>query len=217
MAVTVFQAIDPTWGIGDPAPFPSGYRKVATVDVADDQLGLVFRHTNTIDYSWYGPERPAIVTLSKYVEKEGGARSTSVGDVIALSDGSLKLCASAGWDDMATFDHPLVFEPGSADAKTLYAYYLNSERWGKGTACMALFLARIANMHHHLEAAYIGGDGCRNKAYLKWVSSCMGSMLPRFSGAYSETNRMAYAKLQADARSEAKRIFDAVDSLHPYS
>ena len=194
MAVTVFQAIKMQCGSTEPAPFPSGYRKVATVDVPDDQLGLVFRHTNTIEYSWYGPERPEIVTISEFVEKQGGARSTSVGDVIALSDGRLKLCASAGWKDMDTFDAPLVFSPGSPDGTQMFQHY----RDNGGKDCLALFLSRVANMHHHLEDSYIFGDGCRNKAWKKWVDS----MLPDFFG---------------EACSEASRIFEAVDSVHAYS
>ena len=210
MAVTVFQAIDPTFGSGEPAPFPSGYRKVATVDVADDMLGLVFRHTNTVEYSWYGPERPTIVTLSEFVEKQGGARSTSVGDVIALSDGNLKLCASVGWEDMETFDAPLVFSPGSPDGIQMFEHYQSNG----GKACIALFLSRVGKMHHHLEAAYIGGDGGREKAWKKWVKA----MRPEFDFSTDSTpKRRAYADAQYAARCEASLIFEAVDSVHSYS
>ena len=210
MAVTVFQAIDPTFGSVEPAPFPSGYRPVATVDVADDQLGMVFRHTNTVEYSWYGPERPAIVTPSKFVEKQGGARSTSVGDVIALSDGSLKLCASVGWKDMETFDAPLVFSPGCPDGIKMFQHYRDND----GKACAALFLARVGKMHHHLESSFIGGDGSREKAWKKWVKA----MLPEFDFSTDSTpKRRAYADAQYAARIEASRIFESVDSVHAYS
>ncbi len=210
MAVTVFQAIEMQCGITEPAPFPSGYRQVAIVDVPDDQLGLVFRHTNTVEYSWYGPERPAIVTISEFVEKQGGARSTSVGDVIALSDGRLKLCASVGWKDMETFDAPLIFTPGSADALQMFEHYQSNG----GEACLGLFLARIGNMHRHLNDSYIFGDGCREAAWRKWLSS----MRPEYE--FSQKIRKMSVALPdtfLTICNEANRIFAAVDSVHAYS
>jgi hypothetical protein len=57
--------------------FPEGFVHVADVDAPN--VGAVFGLTNTIDYGWW--ENPEVV-VSPAVAKAGGARSTSVGDVI---------------------------------------------------------------------------------------------------------------------------------------
>jgi hypothetical protein len=59
------------------AAFPEGFTHVA--DVVTDDVGRVFELTNTIDRGWW--ENPE-VTLTPEVAAKGGARSTSVGDVI---------------------------------------------------------------------------------------------------------------------------------------
>lgn len=59
------------------AAFPEGFVHVA--DVKTDHVGLVFQLTNSIERGWW--ENPE-VTLGGAQVSLGGARSTSVGDVI---------------------------------------------------------------------------------------------------------------------------------------
>ena len=88
---TVYHAREPNFGFGAPAPFDAAhYRPVAILQTAS--LGEAFRLTNSIDAAWYeNPEVRALV---------GPARSTSVGDVVVLSNetGSRAFrCVNAGW------------------------------------------------------------------------------------------------------------------------
>jgi hypothetical protein len=64
---------------------------VANVDIPDEQYGDAFRLTNHIDRSWQ--ENAEVEALTDR------ARSTSVGDVIELSDGRMMICRSVGWDE----------------------------------------------------------------------------------------------------------------------
>jgi hypothetical protein len=59
------------------AAFPAGFVHVA--DVACDHVGNVFQLTNSIDRAWWENTE---VTLTPETAAKGGARSTSVGDVI---------------------------------------------------------------------------------------------------------------------------------------
>lgn len=61
---------------------------------------------NHIDQDW---------TLNEGVRKssEGPVRSTSTGDVVVLSDGSVNLCCAVGWKAVGSVnDAPLVFTSG---------------------------------------------------------------------------------------------------------
>ena len=60
--------------------FPDGFVHVATVRT--DDVGRVFELTNTITCGWW--ENPE-VTVTEAVTARGGARSTSVGDVIVTA------------------------------------------------------------------------------------------------------------------------------------
>lgn len=89
---TVYHAMNPHFGFGAPAPFDAAnYRPVAILQTAS--LGEVFRLTNSIDEPWY--ENPTGVRALV-----GPCRSTSVGDVVVLSDetGSRAFrCDPVGW------------------------------------------------------------------------------------------------------------------------
>lgn len=76
----VWHAINPNFmGNTDAqlAAFPAGFVHVA--DVVTDNVGQVFQLTNSIDRAWW--ENPE-ATLTPETAAKGGARSTSVGDVI---------------------------------------------------------------------------------------------------------------------------------------
>jgi len=77
-----------TVGIRVRVVFPHDYRHVATLDVPDN-LDEAFRLTQHINGDWGGNEN-----VSMHVSY---ARSTSVGDVVELSDGSLHRCENVGW------------------------------------------------------------------------------------------------------------------------
>jgi len=69
--------------------FPSGYELAATADFP--MLDLVYQLTNSIDWPWWENEG---VTMEGNVE---GRRSTSVGDVIVIPDGSRFVVALMGF------------------------------------------------------------------------------------------------------------------------
>ena len=64
---------------------------VANVDIPDEECGDAFRLTNHIDSAWQ--DNPEVESLTDK------PRSTSVGDVIELSDGRMMICRSIGWDE----------------------------------------------------------------------------------------------------------------------
>ena len=73
------------------ATWPKDYIQVATVDTADKERA--FELTNHIDHPWHD---------NKGVTCHGGPhRSTSVGDVVVLPDGTALLCARIGWEELA--------------------------------------------------------------------------------------------------------------------
>ncbi len=94
------------------ASWPEKFDKVATVDLPDERHADVFGLTNSIERGWWENEGVTAHTESdafRTVEGVRGTRSTSVGDVIVLSDGRVLECASFGWDPItpaSTFDTP---------------------------------------------------------------------------------------------------------------
>ncbi len=103
MAIRVYHAINPTWGHDTHPTFPHEFAHVATVDVPDDLHYEVYRLTNSIDCGWWENDAVTAHTeASTFREVDGirGTRSTSVGDLIILSDGRVLRCARAGWDDI---------------------------------------------------------------------------------------------------------------------
>ena len=84
----VYQVADPSFG-HETHEFPEEYSHVATVDSED--LNQVFQLTNSVTKPWWENEG---------VEKEfigDGCRSTSVGDVVVLSNGDHYRCDPIGW------------------------------------------------------------------------------------------------------------------------
>ena len=81
---------------------PPVYHHVADVDLPDNMHAQVFPLTNSIDGPWWENEGVTPNFDSpRFREIEGrkGTRSTSVGDVILLSDGRWLRCARFGWKD----------------------------------------------------------------------------------------------------------------------
>ena len=87
-------------GIGPDPAWPAEYHHVANVDIADADYAEAFRLTNTIESYWWDNQGvyPQYDSPA-FRESNGirGTRSTSVGDVIVLSDGRVMRCASVGW------------------------------------------------------------------------------------------------------------------------
>ncbi len=84
--------------------FPEDFHHVATVDVADEDKHMVFEATNSIHSGWWENEGVTAHTDSPaFREHNGvkGARSTSVGDRIQLSDGRVFRCAPVGWEEQS--------------------------------------------------------------------------------------------------------------------
>ncbi len=79
---------------------PPVYHHVADVEIADANHADVFYLTNSVDGPWWENE-PVTPNFDSpaFFEVKGrkGTRSTSVGDVILLSDGRWLRCASVGW------------------------------------------------------------------------------------------------------------------------
>ena len=87
--------------------FPEDFLEVAECD--SDDLGEIFEITNHIEQAWW---------LNEGVRKtiESQVRSTSVGDVIVLSNGSAYVVATIGWSAIGNInDIPLVFKTGYID------------------------------------------------------------------------------------------------------
>lgn len=64
------------------AEFPKGFTPVAIVTT--DEVGSIFQHTNSIDSPWYDNGNPAVFLTPEGMalfKKNGGIRSTSVGDI----------------------------------------------------------------------------------------------------------------------------------------
>ncbi len=84
----VYQVAKPSFGFKEHT-FPDEYSLVATVD--NENVDEVYRLTNTIDHYWW--ENAGV---TKEFEGEG-CRSTSVGDIVILSNGTKYLCEDVGW------------------------------------------------------------------------------------------------------------------------
>jgi len=91
MRYDVYHVKQPTFGMGLKPVFPDFYDKVATVECKDPED--VFRATNHIDSDW--TKNPEVIEIFK----EGGVRSTSVGDVIVDADGKELYCDMIGWKE----------------------------------------------------------------------------------------------------------------------
>lgn len=103
MAIRVYHAVKPTWGFGTHPTFPHEFAHVATVEVPDDLHHEVFRLTNSIESYWWENDGVTAHTEASTFREVGGikgTRSTSVGDLIILSDGRILRCADFGWDDI---------------------------------------------------------------------------------------------------------------------
>lgn len=109
MRVYVYHATKPTWDDQAAATFPEGFRRVATVEVAN-ALGDVeaaehaFFMTQSLDGPWPALRAEGGVTAhADYQGTSGPAaqhRSTSVGDVVIVSTDSgarTYRCSTVGW------------------------------------------------------------------------------------------------------------------------
>jgi hypothetical protein len=94
--IAVWQSIELQFPFGKLKGFDRDeYVKVAEVDIEDADHARAFELTNNITHAW--TENPEVTPTDSVIER-GGCRSTSVGDVIILSDGKILQCASCGWE-----------------------------------------------------------------------------------------------------------------------
>ena len=77
----------------DVPSFPQDYYHVCTLDIPDSRMSDVYALTNHIDIPWH--ENPEV---AEYPSKD--TRSTSINDVIKLSDGTLWRCMPTGWQEI---------------------------------------------------------------------------------------------------------------------
>jgi len=98
--IQVAHALRPNFGFDgiNPAPvYPDGFITVAVVEVPEGTEAtpdLAFRLTNHIDSPWW--ENPGVTLVGSPTH-----RSTSVGDVVVMPDGSVMKCEMAGWSKVA--------------------------------------------------------------------------------------------------------------------
>jgi len=96
---------------------PKGFEQVAIV--LSDDLEVIYRLTNHIDETWWeatfdvqlpdGSIRPAkdLIWPSHGYQEEPKHRSTSVGDVVILENGTVWQCASLGWEQVEVTKDPV--------------------------------------------------------------------------------------------------------------
>lgn len=103
MSIQVFHNQDRGTRFMEAGDFPADYIKVATVDLPDERYAEAFGLTNSVHNGWWENEGVTAHTESEaFIDHEGarGTRSTSVGDVIVLSDGRVLACAMVGWEEI---------------------------------------------------------------------------------------------------------------------
>lgn len=85
--------------------FPEDFIEVAISDT--DDLGEIFHLTNHIDKAWWLNE--GVYLCNKSMQP----RSTSVGDLVVLSNGDVYVCRAIGWSNIGNVDQsPLTFKTG---------------------------------------------------------------------------------------------------------
>jgi len=80
-------------GVKTPDFHRHSYHLVANMDIPDAEYGDVFRLTNHIDQEWWFNNKVEAIGVPRY-------RSTSIGDVIELSDGRRLICRPVGWEEI---------------------------------------------------------------------------------------------------------------------
>lgn len=103
MSSTVYHDKKPQFGFGtEDRVWPDDFDVIATVQSEDPDI--VYEATNTIDHPWWDNE---IATCLK----PGGARSTSVGDVVVNSKDEVFIVLPVGWKKIGTADNKIVIHP----------------------------------------------------------------------------------------------------------
>lgn len=89
--------------------FPSDFNFVAECD--SENLDKIFRLTNHIDQFWWLNE--GVIKIATEGSRSGQLRSTSVGDVVVLSNGDAYVCRTLGWSLIGSVgNEPLEFKSG---------------------------------------------------------------------------------------------------------
>jgi len=100
--IRVYHALKPSFGFGPRLSFPEEFKHVADVAIPDEEYPQAFELTNSIHCPWWENSLVSPI-LENFQEHDGvrGERSTSVGDVIVLSDGRAMRCAMVGWESIS--------------------------------------------------------------------------------------------------------------------
>ena len=85
----VYHALEPTWD-NETKKFPDEYALVATV--SNEDVDTVYRLTNSIDSPWW----KNFGVTPEFIGE--GCRSTSVGDIVELANGTRLICCDIGWE-----------------------------------------------------------------------------------------------------------------------
>jgi len=127
MTMTVYhlnqEARKEQWLRCDPSTvvdFDKNFEKVAVIHDYYDDVDVAFRLTNSIDNNWWE---------TKGIEKGSapGYRSTSVGDIVELSNGSLHMVDGSGWEVVNTKDTVRMKVRGILKEAAFQVEFINSE------------------------------------------------------------------------------------------
>ena len=94
--IQVFQSHALQFPFGDLEAWdPGKYQKVADVDIPDDDHADVYRLTQNIEESWIYNDK--VIPATENMKFGRGFRSTSIGDIIVLSNSQMLQCVDTGW------------------------------------------------------------------------------------------------------------------------
>ena len=94
--IQVFQSREMQFPFGELEGWDSSkYQKVADVDIPDEDHSDVFRLTQNIEEAWIYNDK--VTAATENLQFGRGFRSTSIGDVIVLSNSQMLQCVDTGW------------------------------------------------------------------------------------------------------------------------
>ena len=94
--IQVFQSREMQFPFGELEGWDSSkYQKVADVDIPDEDHTDVFRLTQNIEEAWIYNDK--VTAATENLQLGRGFRSTSIGDVIVLSNSQMLQCVDTGW------------------------------------------------------------------------------------------------------------------------
>ena len=95
--IQVFQSHALQFPFGDLEGWdPGKYQKVADVDIPDEDHADVYRLTQNIEEPWIYNDK--VTPATENMKFGRGVRSTSIGDIIVLSNSQMLQCVDTGWE-----------------------------------------------------------------------------------------------------------------------